>query len=83
MPEAFSNWETWKYNLRPTQKIPIWIYGWLGKIYVLSLSVENKIVTLHEIRLFTFISNLRYNEWNTPYASSLKIYFMMLKISCF
>ena len=26
---------------------------------------------------------MRYNEWDTPHTSNLKIYFMMLKISCF
>ena len=53
--------KTWKYNLRATQKIPnlnLWIYD-------LSFNVENKIGTLHGIGLFTFISNLTNNEWDT------------------
>ena len=43
------------------------------KIYVLSFTVENKIDNLHKIRLFTFISNLTYNEWYTPHTSNLRI----------
>ena len=52
----------------------------LGKLF-LSFTVENKIGILQGIGLFTFISNLTCNEWDTPYTSNLKIYFMMLKIS--
>ena len=57
----------------------------LGKFASLlkNFTIENKIGTLHGIGLFTFISNLTYNERDTIYTSNLKNYFMMLKISCF
>ena len=84
MPEAFCNWEKLESIIQDQhKKYQIWIYGWLRKIYVISFTLESNIGTLHETRLSTFISNLRYNECDTPYTSNLKIYIMMLKISCF
>ena len=32
----------------------------------LSFTVENRVGNFHKIRLFTFISNLTYNEWEIP-----------------
>ena len=41
-------------------------------MYVGSFTVENKIANLHKLRLFTFISNLTYNELDIPYTSNLR-----------
>ena len=71
----FVNWEklgsiTWDQH----KKSHIWIYEWLGKIYVLSFTIENKIANLHKIRLFAFISNLTYNELDMLYTSNLRMH---------
>ena len=67
----FVNWEKLPQKDQD-KKSHILIYGWLRKIYVLSLTVETG--NLHKIRLFIFVSNLRWNEWDVLYTSNLRIY---------
>ena len=68
--------KTWKYTQPKTNisKSKFWIYGWIGKRYVLIYSSLLKIRWGIHIKKDGHILNLTEHDWYIPFPKTLRIY---------